>query len=186
MNATLSASGNTVRYGRAHGAAVSESRFAPRLAITEHTHRTGYLSVTLSGSVADTIVSREIVATPGYCCYVPPNTPHANTFGESGARCMLVEIDAPALGFLRDSECDITTPWSAFGAPSAWHGLAFYRLIRHEAATSLDCEEFLLRAFEGHPSKAAKHNRPPAWLSRTQERLEAELKRPPSLAALAS
>jgi AraC family transcriptional regulator len=185
MNSTLSAHGNTVRYGAAHGVAIAESRFAPGLAIEEHTHRTGYMSFTLAGSVVDTIAVREALAAPGYSCYVPPETPHANVFGSSGARCLLVETDKAALEFLRDVGSDVMTPWSGFGGMCAWRGLALYRVLRHGAATSLDFEEFILRSFEQRPAGVVKRLQPPAWLSRVRERLDAELERPSSLAVLA-
>jgi AraC family transcriptional regulator len=185
MNSTLSACGNTVRYSAAHGVVVTESRFAPGLAIAEHTHLTGYMSFTLAGSVVDTIAVREAVARPGYSCYVPPDTPHANVFGASGARCLLVEIDAPVLERLDDVGSDIATPWSAFGGASAWRGLALYRVLRRDAATSLDVEEFVHRMFERRPSPVVRRTKPPAWLSRVRERLDTQLERPPSLAMLA-
>ncbi|HVT39940.1 MAG TPA: hypothetical protein VHE78_12895, partial [Gemmatimonadaceae bacterium] len=185
MNSTLSAHGNTLRYGAAHGVAITESRFAPGLAIEEHTHHTGYMSFTLAGSVVDTIAVREALAAPGYSCYVPPETPHANVFGPSGARCLLVEIDASALRFLDDVGSDVAAPWSAFGGASTWRGLALYRALRHDAPTSLDFEEFIHRAFERRPAVVAKCPNPPPWLSRIREHLDTELERPPSLAVLA-
>jgi AraC family transcriptional regulator len=185
MNSKLSASGNTLRYGAAHGVAVTESRFAPGLAIGEHTHPTGYMSFTLAGSVVDTIAVREAIAMPGYSCYVPPETPHANVFGAAGARCLLVEIDTAALEFLEDVGSDVATPWCGFGGTSAWRGLTLYRVLRHDAATSLDFEEFVHRAFERRPAGVVRRPKPPAWLSRVRERLDAELRRPPSLALLA-
>jgi AraC family transcriptional regulator len=184
MNSTLSAHGNTVQYGAAHGVVVTESRFAPGLAIGEHTHRTGYLSFTLAGSVVDTIAVHETSAAPGYSCYVPPGTPHANVFGASGARCLLVEIGAPAIGFLTEAGSDMATPWSGFGGIRTWRGLALYTALRRDTATSLDFEEFIHRSFEARPAMV-RRTKPPAWLARARERIDAELVRPPSLAVLA-
>lgn len=185
MHATLSARGQTVRYGAAHGVTVAESHFAPGLSIAEHTHTTGYACFTLTGSVVDTIAVREAVAAPGYSCYVPPQTPHANVFGPSGARCLLLELDATAGTFLREAGFDTATPWNGFGGENAWHALVFYRMLRQGAVSSLDFEELVIRAFERHPTTVAKRPRPPAWLSRVREMLDGELKRPPSLAVLA-
>ncbi len=185
MYAMLSARGHTVHYGAAHGVTVAESRFAPGLAIAEHTHATGYACFTLAGSVVDTIAVHEAVAAPGYSCYVPPETPHANVFGPFGARCLLLEIDATALASLREAGFDTTTPWNGFGGDNAWRALGFYRTLRQGAASSLDFEELIIRAFERHPTTVAKRHKPPAWLSRVREMLDSELERPPSLAVLA-
>lgn len=183
--ATLSARADTVRYTAAHGVSVTESRFAAGLAVDEHWHATGYACITLSGSVIDTIASRRSPAAAGYSCYVPPFTPHANVFGPAGARCLLFEIDCPALQWFGETGCDLGQPWSAFGGAGAWRGLLLYRLLRGGSATSLDVEAFLLKAFEHRPATPPKRCLAPPWLGRVRDRLECELQRPPSLAALA-
>lgn len=164
---------------------MSESRFAASVTVHEHWHATGYACITLAGSVVDTIASRDLPAAAGYTCYVPPFTPHANVFGPAGARCLLFEIDGPALEWLGETGSDTMRPWSGFGGPAAWGGFLLYRVLRAGAATSLDVEAFLLSAFERRPASPPKASRVPRWLGRVRERLECELRRPPSLAALA-
>ena len=181
----LSERGSIVRYGAWHGIEVSESRFAAGLAIGEHTHRTGYMSFTLAGSVVDTIAVDEAIAAPGYSCYVPPGTPHANVFGRSGARCLLVELDTPVLRWLEGLGSDVAMPRSGFGGPWTWHGMSLYRALRHGSATSLDYEEFIHRSFERSARTVAGRSKAPAWLARVREHLDATLERPPSLAVLA-
>ena len=183
----LSARADNVRYTAAHGVSVSESRYAAGLAVQEHWHVTGYACITLAGSVLDTIASRRSPAEAGYACYVPPFTPHANVFGPVGARCLLIEIDRQALGAFSEVGVDTERPWSAFGGAAAWGGFLLYRKLRSTAATSLDVEAFLLTALDGRPrpARSPKASIAPAWLGRVRERLESELRHPPSLAALA-
>ena len=183
--ATLSARADTVRYAAAHGVSVSESRYAAGLAVHEHWHTTGYACITLAGSVEDTIASRRSPAEAGYTCYVPPFTPHANVFGPAGARCLLFEIESPALDSFGETGCNTARPWSAFGGAGAWKGFRLYRMLRSGAATSLDVETFLLTAFERRPTAPRKAAVAPPWLGRVRDRLECELQRPPSLAVLA-
>jgi AraC family transcriptional regulator len=185
MNAKLSARGITVPYAQSLGMSVKEGRFSAGLAIDRHTHGTGYLCWTLAGSALDTIDKRDYDAAPGYAYYVPPQTPHANVFGTAGARCLLIELDAPALEFLDDARLDSRNPWARFGGESVWNGLAMYARLRCGTASSLDVEELVLRAFDRRPMAVAKRVNPPAWLSRTREMLEVALERPPRLATLA-
>ncbi|HEV2751535.1 MAG TPA: helix-turn-helix domain-containing protein [Gemmatimonadales bacterium] len=182
---TLSARADNVRYTAAHGVTVRESRYAAGLAVPEHWHVTGYACVTLAGSVVDTIGSRHSPAAAGYSCYVPPFTPHANVFGTAGARCLLFEIESGALEWFGEAGLDTVRPWSAFGGQPAWGGLLLYRTLRSGAATSLDVEAFLLTAFGRRPAPPLKNLVAPAWLGRVRDRLESELRRPPSLAVLA-
>jgi AraC family transcriptional regulator len=164
---------------------VSEASFPRGLTVAEHTHGTGYLCFTLAGSVLDTIALRRLLAAPGYSCYVPPDTPHANIFGSAGARCLFLEMATPALTLVEQAGCKASTPWNRFGGAHSWRALVFYRALRHGEVSSLDYEELVLRSFENRPKEATTHTRPPSWLARVREHLDGELKRPLSLAVLA-
>ena len=185
VQTTLSARADNVRYAAAHGVSVREARFAAGLAVHEHWHVTGYACITLAGSVVDTIGSRDSPAEAGYTCYVPPFTPHANVFGPAGARCLLVEIESRALEWFGEAGLDTVRPWSAFGGAAAWGGFLLYRTLRSGTATSLDVEGFLLTAFGRRPAAPLRPSVAPAWLGRVRDRLESDLRRPPSLAVLA-
>jgi AraC family transcriptional regulator len=156
------------------------------MAIGQHTHDTGYACWTLAGSAVDTVLVRDSIAAPGYGYYVPPETPHANVFGATGARCLLLEMQRPALRLLDDAGFDTTRPWVRNGSEGIWKGLALYGKLRHGSASSLDIEELVLGAFERRATPARKQFRPPAWLSRVREMLDAQPDHPPRLTALAS
>jgi AraC family transcriptional regulator len=172
-------------YGASRGLSVAESEFAPNRVIGEHTHRTGYLSFTLSGSVLDSLDTRHTAAAPGYACYVPAETPHANTFGSRGARCLLIELDNNALVDLREAGLDVLTPWSGFGGAAPWRAFKFYRALRNGAAVSLDVEEVVHTSFERRPVVRLRTSPRALWLARVRDMLEAALRRPPSIGELA-
>ena len=186
MHASLAGRAVTNHFRGASGIDVAESSFPGYIAIERHTHSTGYACWTLAGSAIDTVDARRFAASPGYAYYVPPHTPHANVFGNTGARCLLLEIDIRALGGLKELGRDVAQPWAMFGGDSVWEGLALYRKLRNGSASSLDVETLVHSAFEYRPGTAVKKSKPPAWLRRAREMLDAKLERPPRLAVLAS
>jgi AraC family transcriptional regulator len=186
VHASLAGRAITNHFRGAPGIDVVESMFPGNLAIDRHTHDTGYACWTLAGSAVDTVDTREFSASPGYAYYVPPGTPHANIFGNSGVRCLLLEIDISMLDGLKELGCDITRPWAMFGGDSVWDGLALYRKLRNGSASPLDVETLVHAAFECRPAAPVKRSKPPAWLRRAREMLDAKLERPPRLATLAA
>ena len=186
MHQPLSARASTVFHSDAHGVAALESSFNSDVRIEPHTHATGYVSVTLAGSVADTLADRSVDAAPGYICWVPPDTPHANRFGPTGARCLLIEAARAALVELAALGCPAPQSWSAIGGRLACRGMALRTMLLAGIATSLDVEEFLSHILATRPVNASQRSQPPAWLRRTRGWLDADFVDPPSLAALAA
>jgi len=169
----------------ARGVTVTESVFPAHLRIESHTHDFGYLCVTLAGSVVDTLVHRKLDAAPGYNCWVPARTPHANLFGPSGARCLLLEIDRAALERLWEVEGVEPEPWGAFGGRAAFQGLVLHRMLRAGLGTSLDVDELVVTMLHHASRTPLPSGAQPRWLSRVREMLDATIEAPPSLASLA-
>lgn len=182
---TLSLFAQSVRLAAARGVAVSEASFPAGLNLKEHRHSNGYISLTLAGSVVDTIGGRDLPALAGFICYVPGDAPHANAFGSSGARCLNFEIEPQAREWLTATGVEMSRPWTGFGGTRAWAAFRLYRQLRNGSATALDVEGFVLSVLDRHSQTLRKSSTAPAWLGRVRDRLEAGLRRPPSLAALA-
>lgn len=186
MFVALSREGSTERLVGHDGVTASETRFPSSLRIEQHEHDTAYLCVVLDGVFAETADARYTDATPGMVYYVPLGLPHANTFGPAGARCLLLELDRSAAHRLREAGADPETPWVTAGGVRAWLGLHLYGELKHRAASTLTVEEFLLQVFCSTARAAVRDTRPPVWLRQVREALDAQVRRPPSIAALAS
>ena len=185
MHTRLSIEAATAVLGTAHGVTVTESTFAPGVRIDPHTHTTGYLCVTLGGSVVDTLVQRRLDAEPGYSCWVPPETPHANLFGPRGARCLLLEISGRALDRWTEVGCAAPQPWGAYGGAAACRGFVLHGMLRAGVGTSLDIDAFVVTMLDRARRQAFNRAGQPPWVRRVREMLDAHLDDPPGLAALA-
>src|SRR5262245_52263711 len=69
--------------------------------IPKHFHCSPILLFVLSGSIAESICSREQEYVPSSVVIRPAGEPHTHRYGDQGARCLVVEIDE---GLLRHSE----------------------------------------------------------------------------------
>ena len=175
----------SVVYVGGAGVTVLESRYPANATMTEHQHLTGYVRLTLSGSLTETVDSRTTIALPGEISFVPPETPHGDTFGPSGARCLSVVVDPGLLASYGNAGMTTSRPWCRYGGSALWQALDLYSRLRRGAASGLDVEAFLATLLDADDRPLPRYL-PPPWLKRVIDRIEADLSRPPSLARLAN
>jgi AraC family transcriptional regulator len=90
--------GGALSLGRPHGPAsaaeVVRSAYPPGLTLREHAHPQSGIQLVLAGSLRESWggVSREVG--PLGVVFKPAALPHANRYGPSGARCLIVGFDA--------------------------------------------------------------------------------------------
>ena len=172
---------------RTPAATVEEVVFRPRQQIVAHTHERARVCVVLSGAWNECRERRSTIASAGTAYYLPPETPHANKFGQTESRCLRIEFDAamhePERAGRRASW---SQPWERCAGAIPWAGFRLHARLRSQSLTQLDVDEFLLACVEGAPGlSAARRGVAPPWLQRIREALEEVIACPPSLTELA-
>ena len=174
----------SVVYVGGAGVTVLESRYPANATMKEHQHLAGYVRLTLSGSLTETVDARATIALPGEISFVPPETPHSDAFGPSGARCLTVVIEPGVLASYAEAGVTAARPWCRYGGSTLWGALDLYSRLRRGAVSALDVETFVATLLDEDDRPLPRHL-PPTWLKRVIERIESDLARPPSLARLA-
>ena len=83
--------GVTVRETTGAGVCVAELRFSPRYAHATFDPELGYLAVVIEGDLRKTFPARTLGLTKGVAVSIPGAASHSATFGEGGARIVVVE-----------------------------------------------------------------------------------------------
>jgi AraC-like DNA-binding protein/quercetin dioxygenase-like cupin family protein len=172
LDSTVSHS--TVTVGNAD---VSHIAFAPDRVLTRHTHPRGCVAVVVEGAVEKSFARRTTTARAGAVVTMPPEEPHADVFGRTGARIVVVETNA-------DPSLD-NVSWSR-----DWDATVIALRIARELAAP---DDFTPLALEGLVLEltAARHRHPrggakaPRWLRSVCELLDERLPEQPSLDEIA-
>ena len=171
------------------GFLVSDIWFPPGLVLPPHHHDRTVVAVTLAGGWDSVMDGRPRESTPGLLLTEPAGQRHGNHFGRSGARVLIVQPDPVARAETLRACGSLLTGINHLPAPLP-HTLA-RRLsaeIRFPDATSpLAIEALALELLasaariEGRPSG---RGRPPLWLRRVIDYLQAHVLDPPDLDTL--
>jgi AraC family transcriptional regulator len=172
------------------GFLVSDIWFPAGLVLPPHHHDRTVVAVTLGGGWDSVMDGRPRESTPGMLLTEPAGQRHGNHFGTSGARVLIVQPDPVARADTLRACGTLLAEINHVRAPLP-HTLA-RRLsaeIRYPDATSpLAIEALALELLaaaarvEGRPSG---RGRPPLWLRRVIDYLQAHILDPPDLGTLA-
>jgi AraC family transcriptional regulator len=181
--------GDVLERRRSAGFALSELRHTEGRRLPRHTHELAYFCLLLGGDYAEQLGRRRINYRPLSVMFHPPATTHRDEVGSRGGRFFNVEIE-PAL-FERFSESGARTPepWAdARGGELAWLAARLYREYRaRDSASMLAAEGLVLEMLaETARPRVPQEKRPPAWLARAAELLEAEFRRPLTVSEVAA
>jgi AraC family transcriptional regulator len=164
-----------------------EAQYAPHARLPRHTHELPYFFFVLSGSLTEISHGRARPCAPGAVIFNPPGINHHDEIGGRGARCFIVQLgrewSAGHLDGGRDPE------WVTLSGDLA-SSLAM-QLRREtqswEVTSSLVVEGILLllMAEALRADRGQGVRRPPPWVARAAEHLDAHFASPPSIRELA-
>lgn len=171
------------------GFALSELRHATGRRLPRHTHELAYFCLLLGGDYTEQLGGRRVTYRPLSVMFHPPATTHRDEVGRRGGRFFNVEIEPALVGRLR--ECGARVPEAfadARGGELAWLAARLYREYRAgDASSPLAAEGLVLEMLaEAARPDSREEKRPPAWLARAVELLEAEFRRPLTIAEVAA
>jgi AraC family transcriptional regulator len=155
---------------------LTEVTYPPGLVLQSHSHDQTCIGLTLEGWSIETFHKVEVDRPKQAVLFRPAGERHSDVIGNVGARCFLIEFDAPRIPWLAGGRLDQVGPSGFRNEPIArlasrahheWicrddsFELVIYGLI-HEI-----CAE-IIRAEKRDKSRAA----PPVWLRRVKEVLD--------------
>ncbi|MGH9346269.1 MAG: AraC family transcriptional regulator [Vicinamibacterales bacterium] len=167
---------------------VTEAWFPPGLGLPPHEHDRAVVAVTLEGGWDSVMLARPYACARGTLLIEPAGERHSNRFGTCGGRVLVLQPDLADRDALGLASRALEYPM-AFGSAAA---ALVARRLRDEihapdALTPLAIEalslELLVVASRG---SATADRRPPAWLARVVEHVQAHARESLTLAGLAA
>lgn len=80
---------------------LTEASYARSRTLGRHAHHCATISFVLEGTCIETVENAAYECTPFSPIIKPAGAPHANQYGSSGAKCLLIEVKPAALEFCR-------------------------------------------------------------------------------------
>lgn len=165
---------------RAGNARVLEARYPAGLRLDRHHHDRASLTLVLEGRLEEHTEHGLHRAGPGSVVMKPAGTEHANRFGDSGARTLLLDVT-------RDERLrGRPWRWTDGGAPARamLRVLEAIRLWPEELDAVVD--EVLVEMPALLDGEGGGEERPPAWIRDVRRRLKEALRSPPRVRELAA
>lgn len=181
--------GRTVRRRAVSDLVLADVRYPAGGRIPRHSHERAYFCLIRSGCYVEEFGRRARTCRPMTLAFHPPGEPHAETFGPSAVASFNVEIGAGWLARMREAGGLLDQPAEFQGGAIATLGLRLFReFSRCDAESELPIESLtweILLASSGSMI-AAKVDRPPRWLTRVRDLLDASYAEPLTLRAIAA
>ena len=184
-----SVAGAELAVQRVPGFRLMEVQYARGLELARHAHQNARLTYVLEGTYTESYEgSWHAVCAPGTLRYLPAGHAHASVF-ESGARCLIVEIQPEALARVSNHHDAWQQPFEIRGIASSWLAQRLHQEFRQGDPLALVSVEGLLLEILADGARHAGESSPerviPRWLRVAREYLEANFLRPLSLAEVA-
>lgn len=170
------------------GLGLVEATYGEGLEVGPHEHGRPLLVAVLSGVQQEEIGGRSLEVRAGTAFFYPPGEPHANHFGDRGARCLIVELRR---GWIQriGPDADLLPGRPAVGRNESVTGPA--RLLhrefrRGEGAHTAALDGLTLTLLANLTrSRASRSESRPAFLDRVLEKLHVDVRSDAGLSSLA-
>lgn len=161
-------------------------RYEPRSGMLPHLHEEATLSVIVGGEYLERIGSAERRYAAGYAAFCPAGTMHAQQFGGSGARQIIVEPQQDWLAWLSDR---LNLDEAPYGHSGEFHRLGsrlVHELTQKDEFSAVAQEGMILEIVAAFGRFAdSQMPKPPAWLSTARDYVHAHAYAPQSMAQIA-
>ncbi|QQS40897.1 MAG: helix-turn-helix transcriptional regulator [Acidobacteriota bacterium] len=159
---------------------------APR-SLPSHSHELAFFCLLLDGSYAESFGRRSFSYRPFSLLWHPSGIEHKDEIGNNGGRFFGIEIRDAGLRVLEEF-ANVPSHFHERGTPLVWLACRLYHEFRNwQPCSELVAEgitlEMLGRSARKEP---APQKRPPAWLKKVVEKLDAEFRANPSSSDLAT
>ena len=175
---------------RIDGFALTQAHYRPDLAIGRHDHVLPSWTYVASGALTETFTDRDEHCSAGMLLSKPASAVHANRYGPTGASCLLIEV-ADVRGVQESGTQRIFDDVTVCATgPGPGMARRIMQLLSESDPPLLLIENLVLNiAAELTRLRTTRRRRLSGnrrWLDLVRDRLTAEYRSPPSLAALAA
>jgi AraC family transcriptional regulator len=181
--------GERLKTTTAAGFVLTETAHQPNQNLPRHYHELTNVAFVLDGSFTEMLDRRRVECNAGSLLIKPPGEAHANRYGRTGMRCLIIEMHRQQLETLQ--------PWSAAldqvthvrGGTLSMLGMRIYKEFSLMDGASPLAIEGLMLEFVAHLSRQSKNpskGKRPRWLEQAREILEADFHGSVSLACVAA
>lgn len=153
-----------------------ETRYAPSLALPNHSHESAFFCFVLKGTFTEVYGKRKRTCKPSSLTFHPPGELHSDNFYDLGARLFNVQVEAQCLERVREHTAILDSSTDFYGGPLAHLTTRLYREFREMGEASPLIIEGLAFEILGEASKRARQfseRRPPRWLKQARDILHA-------------
>ena len=171
------------------GLRLVERWYEPGLRTPKHSHERAYLGLILEGHSLQFSGTKRIERGPMTTYLCPPGQLQSERFGACGSRIFSVEIEEARFTRFGSAPPFSTGVFDLRGGSMRWLAARLYEEFRQpDDAADLAIEGLMLEllAAAARHGRSASFPRPPAWLKRTRELLDARFKEKVGLEELAS
>ena len=168
---------------------LSETCYYQDLKIPPHSHEQAYFGITLQGAYTQAYGLKSRTCRPQMIAFHPPDETHSAHFPASAVRSFNVEIKSHWLEQLRRSSILLPEPVDFHGGAMSWLALKIYREYQHmDELSPLAIEGIALEMMVEASRRSAKisEKKPPLWLTRAKEAIQAEFDQAVALSDLAA
>lgn len=159
------------------GFVLTETTHQPNHHLPRHNHELTNIAFVLQGSFTEILDRQSIDCQPQSLLIKPAGEAHANRYGTAGMRCLVIEFQPRQLESLHSWSKALNQVSHARGGSLALLGMRIYKEFRlMDAATPLAIEGLMLELVAGLSRRRSisTERKPPRWLDRAREILEAE------------
>lgn len=166
---------------------ISEVVHSTAKSLPEHSHELAFFCLLIDGSYSESLGRRRFSYRPLSLLWHPSGVEHKDEIGNKGGRFFGIEIRKEGLETLREF-ANVPHHFHERGTPLVWLACRLYHEFRNwQPCSELVAEgitlEMLGRSARQEP---APQKKPPAWLKKVVERLDAEFREHPTSSDLAA
>lgn len=181
--------GERLKTVTAAGFVLTETAHQPNQNLPRHYHELTNIAFVLDGSFTEMLDRQSVECSPGSLLIKPPGEAHANRYGRTGMRCLIIEIHRQQLETLQPCSTALDQVTHVHGGSLPMLGMRIYKELRlMDGASPLAIEGLMLEFVASlsrqsmNPSKGKR----PRWLEQAREILEADFHGSVSLACVAA
>jgi AraC family transcriptional regulator len=168
--------GRTLKSYRSDHLSLVESQYGSRFRTTTHSHERAFCCLILAGSCTQTYGRRTRCEVKSSLTFHPVGEPHSDAFDESGGRVLHLEFSTQWMNHVREHSLALDQPLEFHSGLPIWLASRLYQELRTPDDTSPLVIEGLaldLAAQFARKPSTKETSRPPHWLARVVELVEA-------------
>ena len=170
-----------------HGLVVTETFRPPGLVLPPHFHEHANIALTIEGFFIETVGREPYEVNPSSVIFRPAGEKHANRYGKTAARCLIIEVGPQRLAEIRQATRILDRASYVEGGPISSLALRILRECRTlDAVGRLSIEALTLELLvEATRLEVMRDRNPPRWLQQAREAIHEQFLESLSLSSIA-